>query len=425
MAPNRYWLYDWIDEAGIKSLKSAEQALGNKKLIEALQARAFDYHDCEERPDVTERSILAGTGLDLTGNLGCYAPEWRGKEVDHLLSKGWLYFDQIVVADAATPAIVHHWERMPEEERRRQVLGQVAVALRLRAIGADELVVFSPKPHPSAQKLREQQGDDWLARLSKRLSPGLIESIAEEAEIAFRTQEAGGWNYRMNHPLFLHTQWGRIDPGLIGGDGRSARVAAVLNALEDYAFALLCDVEAARRASLPLGGTNAVHSKMIRGLRPEGSVDECAFEMRMPVLKGVPVREIIAMRRDHADHYDRLRIALRHAVRARLEAGENNSEVVVRDVQADIIEPEINKIRTEMTAAKHLIQKRLARDVVVGGVATVCGFAFGMGAASLVGLLAPTALSSKPLDNYWETQRDVEMRDFYFLWKAEEHAAKS
>jgi hypothetical protein len=423
MARPRYWLYDWIEDAGVVDLDGANKALDDDRLVGRLRDYATNYHSCNSRPGADQNSILAGTGLDLTGNLGCYAPEWRGREVDHLFEKGWIYFDNIVVGDATTPAIVHSWDALSEPMRRREALGQIAVALRLHAIGADELVTFNPKPRPSIKKRAGRHETDILARVAQRLAPRLVESVARDASIVFNsTAEDHEPNYRLDHPIFLHTQWGRIDDGLDLADEDEARSRAVLQVLERYTYELICDLEAARAASLPIGSTNDVHTQMMPGIRPQGMVEECAFEITLPLLQNVPVHELLALRRDEADHFERLRIALRRAIQRKLDSGERDREAVARAIRTDIIEPELNHIRSELGAAKRLLQKRAARDAIIGGAITTFGFVFGMGAASLLGLLAPAALSGRTVDDYWGSQRDVEMKDLYFLWKADDRA---
>lgn len=94
-----FWLYEWIDERGITSIKKAERLLKDSRQVALLQERAAAVPFTTEPldPGAGELELLGGRGVDLSGELDCFAWECRKAQVDKLLAHVWHYFDRVVV----------------------------------------------------------------------------------------------------------------------------------------------------------------------------------------------------------------------------------------------------------------------------------------------------------------------------------------
>lgn len=102
MGTGRYWPFEWFDEREFGSFadvdKYARTPAGQRQLADRVEA---NQHEREASID-GRASILAGTGMDLSGALACYHPDCRTRDADQLIRKAWHYFDSIVVPDSLT-----------------------------------------------------------------------------------------------------------------------------------------------------------------------------------------------------------------------------------------------------------------------------------------------------------------------------------
>jgi hypothetical protein len=102
---NSFWAYQWIDFHGVKTMEHARAALSDKVTLNYLHELAASQVGCP-RDDHVE--LVAGRGVDLSGQLDCTASACRQRQVDDLLRHAWYYFDRILVADSLCHEVSHH-----------------------------------------------------------------------------------------------------------------------------------------------------------------------------------------------------------------------------------------------------------------------------------------------------------------------------
>ena len=116
---------------GIETREDVTRVLLNPEAIEGLKALASA--NVEGSRAALPRGgvrIIASRAIDLSGELDCRAWECRMHQVDQLLGRLWLYFDQVVIADWLTPWLADEGQEIGDEERER-LASDLSLFLRL------------------------------------------------------------------------------------------------------------------------------------------------------------------------------------------------------------------------------------------------------------------------------------------------------
>ena len=142
-----------------------------------------------------------------------------------------------------------------------------------------------------------------------------------------------------------------------------------------------------------------------------------AMELYLPVLEGLPVRDIIRLRKDEYEHFMKFQLALRAAIKAQLREIGNDPERAAAEVQREIIDPAISDIHLRLSAEKVLWQRsklkhRRCSAVTVIGAIEAIPLIIGTG-------LAAAATTVAAFHTYFDRKKDIELSDMYFLWLLE------
>lgn len=146
-----------------------------------------------------------------------------------------------------------------------------------------------------------------------------------------------------------------------------------------------------------------------------------AMHVTMPILDGIPLRELAALRRDESVAFARFQRALRKGI---LERSSNESaEDAAERVQLEVLEPALDDIETRLNAAARSSSRQVTDALSVGAASVVVGLMTGVPLVSELGVAA--AISSLPSTRRpaREARADVELHDMYFLWSLEERRA--
>jgi hypothetical protein len=70
----RFWLYEWLDNLGVGSYRQAEKVLRDPVALADLRERAaLVSHRTDSLDANGSPTIVAGRGIDLSGDLDCLA----------------------------------------------------------------------------------------------------------------------------------------------------------------------------------------------------------------------------------------------------------------------------------------------------------------------------------------------------------------
>ena len=424
MAP--YWLFDWLDEHEIRSKEGAKLLFANPVAVKDLRDRAtkaIEAYGASLPFAGAPTSIVAGRGIDLSGQLDCLHPACRRAQVETLFNRVWHYFDSIVVQDAVAHEVSVHRDDAPSEKRTEWILFHVEVALYVREIKAESLLDFRMRPPACLKHLKRHAGE---AKLSRALqgSRELALELAKSAEVVLDFKNDGGVSYAVSHPDFVHTRWGTISKSdAQGEDSNKLRLLALQSEIKEFLAYLNSDVLTARGSGSPLGAVIPLHERLLqRGQSP--SAADVAFHLELPVLNGLPTETLIKLRRDEHDYFARFQRSLRQAIDERIRTSNSeNARSIAEEIRRDLIDPELEKIHERLVASERTLVKKTAVGTFLGAIATTCGLLCGAPAALAIsgGVAAAIGTTSTAAAKHLDDKNDLSLSDMYFIWKAVTH----
>ncbi len=418
-----YWLFRWLDEYDVTNLQSAEARLSDTKAVEALREAANAAAVSLHAPATDGRSILAGRGLDLSGQLDCSHPSCRKKQVDDLFKHVWHYFDNIVVADGTAHEVSTHWDDGPAHKRNEWILSHIGVLLYLREIGGESLVTFREKIRP-CEVHWQKHAEDTVLRKVLDYGETLIPVLVQEARISWTIETDGSGEFTFNHPDFEHTVWGPLKRQQIEKRNEQQIQRAVAEAvLRRYMAHLTSDVASSQQTRVPLGATIALHRRLLQRSK-EITPSSVAFQLRLPVLEGIPTKTLIKLRHDEKEHFQRFQDHLRLAIEQRLKLDTSiDSTRLAEQIRNDLIEPDLRKIRDRLAASESLLLKKSVVGIGLGSLVTVCGLIAGLPPiVTIPATLTPIlTMYGQAESKHLEEKRDIAFEGMYFLWKAVQH----
>jgi hypothetical protein len=154
------------------------------------------------------------------------------------------------------------------------------------------------------------------------------------------------------------------------------------------------------------------------------SADQAVFQIDLPILEKVPTAELIKIRRENADTFDRFRHALRAAAIERLQQDpEAASAKIAVEIRRDIVDPRLDEIRATLKSAEKLLLKKSSLGIFLGALATSCGLISGVlpPLAISAGVAATLGVVGTASSKHLETKSEISLQDMYFLWQAVGH----
>jgi hypothetical protein len=148
----QHWLYQWMDEEGIKTPGNYVKAIRKKGAFERLQELSDnameDSSFADTDDELTANSVIANRYLDLSGNLSCPCFECQTPAVNKVFSRAWHYFDSIVIAEEPLE------EEFLSDDHANDLMEKVKLFLYLRNIDAEKHLLFT-------EKVRQLCNEHW------------------------------------------------------------------------------------------------------------------------------------------------------------------------------------------------------------------------------------------------------------------------
>jgi len=368
--------------------------------------------------------------MDLSGTLTCSDATCQKKRVDRLFGKVWHYFDQIVVDGLSAHTIAHQIENTAKADRfdlLDTLWQQVNVILYLREIGADKYLIFQDRDNRYCAKHgREYAKASGLeALLDDDYEKELVDRIHREADIDI-VWDDGSWLYHINHPALPSTF-----NGYVASAGRKMRKPTKRKAVENLVSvataALASDLNISRELMIPLAQeTDFLWSGFSsKPNQPPVDVPSVALRLPLPVIHGLPARDVVKLREDERPHFDRFQAALKNAIREQISRDSNRpAGDIARDVQEEFIRPALADIERSLKSSKRVLAKKTSLTLSVGSVAVTVGALTSVPLMLSAGVGAAFGMSLSGLSRNVEETGGIEMSDVYFLWKAQRDFSK-
>jgi hypothetical protein len=417
-------IFDWVRELPVKEdTELLRLFTKDRRIFEEFEELVAQVPTVETPVAAPERTLVAGRGLDLSGDLDCRAWKCRQKQVDQVFRRMWHYFDRVVIVGA------HQTELPPDLETEDNFFAADAVASDLRLmmylveIGAADIVELRHKAPPCTVHVAEHANEAGIPDALTAVDD-LTPTLAAEADMDYNRHD-DHFHYALTHPLFEHTIWGVAFPKnpRITADAK-IRDAIARSAVERHLAYLSSDVAAARQLGCPLGSTIRLHQHMLGApVALADPVPAALYQLELPVLDNIDVATLLELRASEQEHFDRFRDSLRTAVRSRIEAAPDaDTHTIAREVQEDVIEPALNDIRLRLKTAEAALNRKRKLPTAVGALLTGCGVLSGQPLLVAAGLSTCAPLFSAAA-RFEDDRREVELSEMYFLWRASGHAA--
>ncbi|MFI7090882.1 hypothetical protein [Streptomyces lydicus] len=330
--------------------------------------------------------------------------------MDTLFSKALLYFDEVVVAGPSPYDFVQPLED-PSDQTKKNLLGHMETLIYLRDIGLRDMLIFNVKPPACEVHLTRdaeaagvaeviEQSKVWVQRLE---SEGILQSVEIHDDHS---------HYAFSHQDLEHTIWGAT-PSV-----NPTKREVAESVFSRYAAHLVSDIRLARRMGLPLAAQVQLHEDTLSGGHAKGSELDVALSLQLPVFSQLPVRDVVRMRQDEWDAFERFRNALKVSIRERVSRGMSTLEAS-EEILDDVITPALNDISQRLRVTGKKLERKLGAASLFGTVGMTVGLLGGMPLV-VGGAVAATITSLPALQRYFDDKGEVELSDMYFLWKLEQ-----
>jgi hypothetical protein len=415
--PDRFWVFDWLEDNHITSVEDAAALLPKYKIIENLRVRAEIFFGRPASEHERGLSIVAGTNIDLSGGHSvCPSPSCMRSQVDQLFKRVWHYFDRIVARDVVTPLLLSE----PAVSKERLIgifLTHLPPLLYLREIGAENLIDFVSKTWCSTH-WEEHAQEQGLAQVVERKGP-LTEWLNRNARYRYSPDDG---HYCIDSPALNSVMCLPLQKYAKRSEKELQELLLEM-AFKEHLTELTSDVRAAHELKLPLGTVVGIQGQMLSASGPV-TVPDVVVQLSLPVLDGVSTKDLISVRNQEHESFIRFRTGLRAAIAERLSnADSETSQSIAEQVRLDYIEPALNQIRQRLVASEKALAKKSGVSIFLGAIATTCGLLCGCPPAVAVpGGVAPVVIGTGvAAHKYIEEQLQVSLEDMFFLWKATEH----
>jgi hypothetical protein len=406
------WLRDWLSENELNDSSGAYSAAKDPAMLADLVRRAQMQETTQVAP-MGSRCIIAGRSLDLTGYLACFHPECLTRQVDSLFHRVWHYFDKIMIcgldAHAFLDMLSTHPDHIPD-----WVASFSLPIFHIREIGADSLVEWVSKP-PACVVHWEEYSTTKEYRLPAKLAKIMAAALLSEGRVEVY-QDVG---LRLVHPDLYEGMAVEPIEYLKARSGKHEEIehALAMRVVENHWLGAATDLYTASSMKLPIGMGIGLETRLATATPDSTSAEEVAFNLDLPILDGLPIRELLALRESEGDAFEGFRDSLTMAIKARLATEHGDPAEVAREVQADVITPALHRIDRRLHAAEGVLRKNHRYNIAVAGLATFCGVFTSPDVASVIlaaGLTGAAIVESQ----FTSEKRDIAMEDMYFLWKA-------
>jgi hypothetical protein len=418
-----FWFYDWIDEIGIKTTSDVHRALRSKSGLRDLASRATEAVPAGFTPVADPAAaVVASRAVDLSAIIGCPSIRCQRNSIDLLYRTTWHFFDKIIVEGPSPVRVLDILELTEGDSKLLNfyIEGYVETLLYIREIGGEDMLLFRQKPVPCAYHWRDHLKENGLSDLPKQ-AESIIEEFRHGGKVVRLEKKKGGlWSFEYKHPLVGTTAFGSLILEKGSTDPAVDPTRAIAETLfKYYAGWLVSDVQTAKGLGLPLGSLLDHHAVVNVADNPEVAA---ALQLSLPMLEGVPIADLLRIRKEEYDSFVRFRNALLLAIREQSKGSASASpSLVARQVYQEVIQPSLADLSQRVEAAKSILERKSWSSVGIGSIASA------IGEIAHIPLLLPAGIAAAlmPLAHYHkflDEQREIELSDMYFLWQIQERA---
>ena len=417
------WLQEWLDAQEIRSLKQFDRSLQSALVKKSLKEAVLLEEQHPRMAPAHRQTLAMGTRLDLSARFGCWHSDCLKKDLDQAIRRTWHFFDKVIVA-GLSPFNLGVALEHDETHALQKIRNYADLMLYIGEIGASDLLYFADKRLPCRTHLAQHAEEAGMGALLA--DPPIVAQLRREASISVahvgRQWNCGAshWEYSINHDYLDH-----MATGTVHAPKKYSKSKVTALALDDFVQTglsfLFSDVDFARRSNSALGLGAPMHQELLepQAALASPSVQEVAFDLRLPVAESVGSRHLLQLRRQEGSSFDVFRTALRKAMRERISAiGDqgNDSMTIAQEIADDILEPALNDIENKLVASRRLLDKTAGMSMGLGVLTTTIGLL--SSTPITLGALVGAVVAAPEIKGYFSSRKELETSDFYFLWRA-------
>ena len=375
----------------------------------------------------TNNPVVAGRGIDLSGELTGADEGELLNEVDRAFGATWHYFDEMIVEGLSARRYAKMVSNGDLALARRRAREHCLLLLHLREIGALGSVVFRQKPDPCVRHGKDV--DKLEAAGIKRILDdrvNVVQTLAEGVlhEIEDHYAYGGHFHYTYEHPL-VGVRTGHLEGSPVGRSEAELKQWISGDIFDLFAEFAAVDVSVASELSAPLAISSPMLDSILtssggkRGAATGSVAGEVAIEIGVPILRGVSASDLLKIREDEADAFERFRVALRAAISELLKRGDDatDSTRVAGRVIDDFLVPALHDIDQRLNIALKTLARKSVANISVGSAVVAVGLIAGIPLLLPAGIALGMMVPGVNLGKYIEEKSEVELADMYFLWK--------
>jgi hypothetical protein len=410
----QHWLYQWIDEEGIKTPGNYLRAIRKRGAFDRLRELSDSaFTNPPSSKGDARTSVLAGRQLDLSGTFSCSHFECMTPIVDNVFSRVWHYFDSVIIDEVPLDRTLYSGDDVDDLQQ------MVKLFLYLRNIGAEKYLKFTQKvaglcsEHFREYAKEQRLGLDVL--FDEVFEREVVQRLTSEGVIRIYPGD-GSWRYEIRHSS-IGTLIGGMDHSDI--EHQPSKAEAARSAFGQYSTGLISDVSASRALGLPLLEV-AENSWMPRSLHGDTLNESAvALNLRLPVLTNVPVKEVLRYRDDYSASFELFRAALRDAIREQIKrSGSDSPEAIADAVVAECVRPKLAEIEVQLSGVRKTLARKISANIAVAGAAVSVGVIESVPLVVGVTATAVAASIAQIIGKRADDKQKAEESGWYFLWKA-------
>ncbi|GAF77403.1 unnamed protein product, partial [marine sediment metagenome] len=450
-------LFDLLRRKGLKDTESVESVIGARytlsQLIELDRELAHVIEKASGAPTATPREVTGfdfWPNSDLAGSFGgCREPDCREERVETLSRFASMWADSLYIPSyfGVLP------EGADEDYWRNWLLGSVRALLCAEPCIDAGVIRLAPRHfdvcpfcHPEANVQTSQ-----LVPLLVQAERSMRESYRDRLKVSFQAIHGAAYILAVTGPedLLPHGGWGIVTdaslakppewlPKTVRKKAQAGehltydvpRDRARKSGLVERVFHRISDDILNQHVACTVHGTKYLtHRPADRAFL--GAINDNEnfaawnevlaqhLQYEMPILSGVPLEDLIELRKKDYHAFLVYRDTLKSVIRDHVARRPAITGKEATEIYGDVVRPALNKMNQKLAAAKEKMSNRLHRDVLIASGLVALGLTTAL-VAPEVTALAAAAVGAKNILERRHASEELKSDNFYFLWKVAE-----
>jgi hypothetical protein len=307
----------------------------------------------------------------------------------------------------------------------QQLLPHIEVALHVRDIGADDVLIFVDRPVLCLEHADQFAGEIGLVGHFTQVVEQLT-GVFYEGHRLHTVKEMDGSSVAIfRHPLLdVEELLSAVAVESLPTNHEIFGRKLAYNIAHSLTASTFLSAAMAKLQSAALGQLTVVEPATLRRFAHSITPEDVAINLSLPVLKSVPIKEVLNFRKHEAADFHAFRSALRTAIRERIYALPGaDAEQVANSVYEDVLEPMLINLDRKAKKAVDLLGKMSIGSAALGAALTTVGL-LTLAPVAIAGVTIGAGGLLTSYHGWLKDRREIELADLHFLWQLNNKAAR-